>query len=822
MTNEMMDNVKHGWRTTSPAPAFLIGALLLALIVFRDVLVSGHFLFSTDDNIGALALLKRQLPHAFLGRWDDSLLLGVANAVPLSWTPLLSWLLPLSIFMNWIHAIDLILGSFFLALFLRERGLASAAAALAALTAYWLGSTFTLTYAGHIGKFGVVLFVGLYLWLIERAVRTRSPAYAALAGGAMGMMFLEQVDVALFFALILGPYALFAIARERGTAWREYVRILGPLLVLAALLAFRPAWSAYTLFVASPSDAAAETMTESPEAKWEFTTQWSWPPEESIDFIAPGFMGWRSGEPEGPYTGRMGRSAGWEQTGQGFRNFKLESQYLGAIPLLFALWGAVAARRRHRAGDGLGMDMIFWSSVTVITLLLSFGKYFPLYALFYQLPMVSSIRNPNKFLQVFQLALGVLAAFGMHDWMRTALDRKAMPKNLMYVGFTLAAFLILWGLGSWVSWDAMVLGFQKKGWGTLADTIALNRVWALLHGGLMTLMAVVSWRLYATRERWRPFIPWALIALVVFDVLFLARHYVKTMPREAVAENELIQIFKADPADARVALVSQDGFYNQWLTFLFPYHDVQAINITQMPRMPEEYRAYLNAVGGNPLRFWQLGAVGYLAGPAQIWQQISNDPVLRDQYELIFAYNVEPIEGGVRVHAATPQQPGQHVVIHAKTSAPRYALISGWRVVPDKEALSMLSSPGFKPFTQVLVAPDAAEPLGDAPPGEIIGSIQRIQYRAGLFHLRVSVDEPAILRVSEKYDAHWKATVNGIEVPVRRVDYIAMGIFVSPGMHDVVLRYAPPNGSLFVQWAGMLLMIVAGVRVLLKRRANKP
>ncbi|MEI8190900.1 MAG: hypothetical protein WCI75_14390, partial [candidate division NC10 bacterium] len=57
-------------------------------------------------------------------------------------------------------------------------------------------------------------------------------------------------------------------------------------------------------------------------------------------------------------------------------------------------------------------EIIFWTIAAAIALLLSFGKYFPLYALFYKLPLVSSIRNPNKFLQVFQMALGILAAYG--------------------------------------------------------------------------------------------------------------------------------------------------------------------------------------------------------------------------------------------------------------------------------------------------------------------------------------------------------------------------------------------------------------------------
>src|SRR5450759_3978876 len=63
-------------------------------------------------------------------------------------------------------------------------------------------------------------------------------------------------------------------------------------------------------------------------------------------------------------------------------------------------------------------EIIFWGCVAVMSLLLAFGKFFPLYAMFYKLPLVSSIRNPNKFLQVFQWVLGILAAYGLDGMLR--------------------------------------------------------------------------------------------------------------------------------------------------------------------------------------------------------------------------------------------------------------------------------------------------------------------------------------------------------------------------------------------------------------------
>lgn len=383
---------------------FVALILLTALAVFRAVLDPGRFLFTTDDNIGDLALRRALLPAGYAGAWYDGMLLGFNMVIPPGWTHLLLWWLPLKTFVNWIHGLDLVLASLVLAAFLRRKALSWPACAVAALAAFWVGSNFTLTYAGHIMKFGILLWAAVYLWMVDRAAESGHWAPSVLAGGALGALFLEQADVALFFALILGPYALLRLWQAAGRQWKKWAAVLGPLLVTAGLIAFHPLWEGYRANVQGIS-----SMQESPAEKWAFITQWSWPPEESVDFVAPGYMGWRSGEPAGPYWGRMGRSDGWEQTRRGFQNFKLENQYLGAIPILLALAAVAGAW----VGGPRRSDVVFWSAAALLTLLLSFGKYFPLYAAFYKLPVINSIRNPNKFLQVFQLALGILAAYGL-------------------------------------------------------------------------------------------------------------------------------------------------------------------------------------------------------------------------------------------------------------------------------------------------------------------------------------------------------------------------------------------------------------------------
>ena len=124
----------------------------------------------------------------------------------------------------------------------------------------------------------------------------------------MGMMFLEQVDVALFFSLPLGVYVLFALFRNHGWKLSAWAKVVVPMLGLAFFMALHPLFQGYQLFV---SDSQPQQEDIDRQAAWEFATQWSWPPQESMSLIAPGHKGWRSGEPEGPYWGVMGRSAGW-------------------------------------------------------------------------------------------------------------------------------------------------------------------------------------------------------------------------------------------------------------------------------------------------------------------------------------------------------------------------------------------------------------------------------------------------------------------------------------------------------------------------------
>ncbi len=793
-------------------PAFAAALIALALVIFRSVLMPGQLLFTTDDGIGALALRKNALPFGWLGWWDDTTMIGLGTILNINWTNLLLAILPVEFFLNWIHAIDLLAASIFFALYLRNRKVGWPAITLGAIAAFWIGSNFTLTHAGHIGKFGVLIFAAAYLWLSDLAVKRKSWALGLLAGGCIGFMFLEQADVALFCAMLLVPASAFQLWKERGSRLGASVAVLLAMGVAAGLIAFHAIWSGYQGSVKG----VAALNQEDPKAQWEFATQWSWPPEESIDFIAPGYTGWASGDASGPYWGRMGRSAGWDQTHQGFRNFKLENHYLSVMAVALAVWVAVLAFGRRLLDGERRMFVIIWSVVTGLALLLSFGKYFPLYRMLFALPGISSIRNPNKFLHLFQIGLGVLAALGLDEFLKSADG----AKRLRAVLWGLAALLFLWGLGTISGMNSSVPALSSQGWGPAAQRIVLLKGVALIHGGVAAALLAVFVML-TPRMKGKPAWAWLPVALLAVDSIFLASHYISSQSRDMVKESDLIRFLKSDGVGGRVALATQESFYNYWLTYLFPYYGIQTFNFTQMPRMPVDYENFLQAVGRNPIRLWQATAVNYILGPAQVWNQIQADAQFRSHFALRYAYNVtQRPDGVIEPVTATASQPGQHCVIEYTNATPRYSLIGRWRGATDEEMLNRLKDTAADLNAETLLLRDANVPDSPADAPANAGSVTIREYRPGRVVLGISVTSPAVLRSVERFAPEWKALVDGKPEPVFRCDYILQGLRVEPGLHEVELRYAPALWSLGVQGAGVAICLLSALFLAIKRAQN--
>jgi uncharacterized membrane protein YfhO len=76
-----------------------------------------------------------------------------------------------------------------------------------------------------------------------------------------------------------------------------------------------------------------------------------------------------------------------------------------------------------------------------------------------------------------------------------------------------------------------------------------------------------------------------------------------------------------------------------------------------------------------------------------------------------------------------------------------------------------------------------------------------------------------MLRVSERWDPDWKATIDGQAVEVKRIDYICQGVELPPGSHTVKLYYSPAMLFFYLQLAGLLVLVATSISLFFTRKS---
>lgn len=776
------------------SPVFLSSLFLLcfAVLMFRAVWPADQVIRSNDFNYGLMGLYKTELPGAFFdGFWRGAPLLGRTGYAAPTWTNLMLALLPLDFYMDWIYAIDLLLSSGFLIAFLRLRGCRWLPAVGGALTAYWLGSNLTLIHPGHLEKYGVVVFASATLYCLEQTIQKASWRWSMLSGVTLGWMFMHQADLALFFGLILGAYFLYSWTCRFPQPLPKKVGIVLPILLMALLLG----WQSYSFAMRTQVHDVAVLEEDNPEAKWNFATQWSFPPEESLDLIAPGYWGWMSQHEDAPYYGRTGQSPEWtEDQQQGMPNFKLESVYVGILPIFFALF-ALFRFREHRG------ETLFWGLALLITFLLACGKFTPLYALFFKLPLVNSIRNPNKFLQVFQFILGILCAFGLQRFLEdscTGVLRKRASLVLILISLTAGAGSLLTKPEN----QEQLAAFAQTPWAGQAAGILRNRQLSLLQLSLMAA-AGGGWLFASVSARKRKVCLAGILLLVSLDALLLSREYLKPADTRFIKENTLADFLKNNLGTQRVAVINTNGLYNFYLTHLFTYHHIAFADIAEAPRLHSDYRQYFSEVADDPIRRWQEFGVKYLLAPRRTYQWIvRNQPAMKQVFKEVYSYDLGELpRGGLRIIPGKPGISGEQVVLELMIPSERFALLPLDTSVRETDFLR----------------------------GKREGRITNVLQSPSGFLLQTEVNAPgAFLRLSDHYDPRLRAQIDGRNPQsLQRSGTVFAGLEIPEGLHTVEFSIPPPGIPILAQWLGLGLAGIIGLSLRItpsteKKRAEIP
>ena len=673
-------------------------------------------------------------------------------------------------------------------------------------------------------------------------------------------------------------------------------RGVGRVAIIAVFAGFLATQTVVSLVSTSIQGIAGSAQdTETKAQRWDWATQWSLPKQESLGLIVPGLFGYKMDTPKdmmpqfakyyenGVYWGGIGRDPAldrWFDAGSkgapppsSFMRFTGGGNYIGILVALLAVWAVALAWRRDKSPlTAVQRKMVFfWLAVLVASLLFSWGRFAPFYAWLYQLPYFSTIRNPCKFIIFFTWAAVVLSAYGAHALsLRNAKESPASAagpvSHFKNWWSRAAASDRRWVYGCLAALAASALGWlifssQKKAFveylqqrGYPDETLALGIAqfaisqagWfvPLLAVALVLMLLAVSGYFSGQRARLGAVL---LGGFMLFDLgranLPYVVHWDYKQKYEVGSLNPIVQKLTEKPYEQRVAGLpfrTPPGFelFDQlyrieWMQHHFPYYNIQCLDIIQMPRMPADLKAYLEAFSpdGSPdsamriARRWQLTNTRYLLGPTGYLEVMNQqlDPAQK-RFRIAERFEVMPKPGIAQPSrleelTAVAQNDGRYALFEFTGALPRAKLYGNWQVNTNyQETLKTLADLNFDPTKTVLVSTPAKN-LPAVATNENTGNVEFKNYSPKHIEFAANATEPSILLLNDHYDANWRVTVDGLPGELLRCNYLMRGVYLTTGQHVVKFDFSLPNKPLYITLAALGTgILLCGLLLVLPRQ----
>ncbi len=742
--------------------------LVVTIFLFRDFLFSDDMLFGNDtipDGVYTRKYYKEyHAGHGGIPRWNPFILGGLPfidamhgdTFYPGAW---LKFFMPLSRALGHKLVWHVLLAGMFMYAFLRTLGLRRDASFLGGLM-YMLAPSFvSLVFPGHDAKMYVTAFLPLAFLFLERGMNRPKLLDFSLLGAVMGLLILtSHVQMAYYSYWALGLYFLFRLLTgdrdPKATGVRTGYFVMAVIAAVAlGAVQLLPAYA----FTTGQSVRAGEMRTG-----YEYATSWSMHPEEAAGMIVPSFQGYMDGRFESRQDLYWGRNP-----------FKLNSEYHGILPILFAALSLWLIRDRRTW---------FFLGLSVLSLVYALGANTPFYRLFYAVvPGVKNFRAPGMIIFLFAFAVVVMGARFISSLLDRDIPLVTGDRRPLYIlGGILAAAVVVSLMGE-SFFDAWRSVFPREGTVDRSDAIAANVR-------------------FFTAELWRVVI---LAGAALGGIwLFLGR---KITPAALIVLLALVTVVDQTVVDARfITTVDPDTY------------EGTAPDET-IPRLQEEMAA------DGPFRI-----LGIFAQMARIHHNVNYYAIFGVQaadgnhnnelqsYELYRggsncrnfllhwiddSFNVDPDgmgrnnflrAAGVRYVVFPDMQSGRPRLIENPHALDRAFVVHDWRKVPsDTAAVELMRDADFDAAKTALLTVDDAggpsTPPVTAPPEPASGA--DFEYTKAGMIVTADLDAAGLVVVSENMTPHWRAFVDGSETPIYRAYGAFMAVGCPAGEHTIEFRF---------------------------------
>lgn len=763
--------------TRRPARSFVLStrwaAVILAVLTvlfFNEVTVGGKTFVSPDATApaGFVRMGEQALYHDHVyPLWNPFVFLGMPSFASGAYNPLIyppDW--PLGLVQKVLPLPDMtwmllyyFLGALFMYLLAREWGARPEGALLGAAAFVFAPNLVAVGSHGHGSQLVDSAYLPLMLWLAARWLRRgdiRNLAWLALAGGFQ--LLRGHVQICFYTWIAIGLYAVVswtAALLRRENAGAATVR--AAVIAVAALLAFGLA-GFYNLPLSDYARWSIRGGSEGGGTGMEYATGWSLAPIELPSIVVPNWAG-------------FGGLTYWG--GMPFTDYP--NAYLGIVAVVLAVPAFLAG----------GAPRAFALVLAVLALLISFGRFFPVYGFLYDhLPLFNKFRIPVMVVVLFQLAAALATAWGWSAILpgndaKEPRGRRVGQVLLVLAGILALAFVVgVMGQSAWrVGYMNMAVTHRLSIVPVSANPYSPQHAAAayaafvsdLGRACLLGLLVVgVAW--FARKGRLQALVATALaLALLLFDLWPVSAKVMK--PVIGVGVEHTLEAGRDDV----IEFLEKAGSPGTFRVFI-----------------PDDYQT--NRYAGFGIA--TLG--GAHAAKTRLYQDYS-DLHLQDNLAFLRLLNVkyivldQPFE--TMPDFLREVYRGSRVIYENQMALPRATLVERYHVLtPPKAILDSLArlsntNDGLRRMAvETFLEQDPHLSLGPVEGG----SATIASYRLNDVTVKTRSPGPALLRLADLWYPDWTATVDGKPAPVIKADYLLRAVPVPAGEHEVVFRFRSP------------------------------
>lgn len=675
----------------------------------------------------------------------------------------------------------------------RSLGFTPIPSLLAALTLMLHPYAIGLARGGHGSKLISLSYIPLLLVFMNNLFQRRDLLSLGLLSATVGTLLLSRHPQIAFYGLLLvGAYLIYHVLfvqQEIGRAATKLALVIVALGIgfLIYIYEFLPTQEYAQFSIRGGGEAGAAGG-----LSYDYATNWSFHPFETLNYFIPSFFGFES-----PFY--------W-----GWMPFTDTTVYLGIVPIVFGILALIYARNSLT---------IFLTIFSGLVLLISFGKHLPLVydLMFHYVPYFNKFRAPSMILHLMPITVGLLAAAGFSALTDLGMRLEetyltVMRKPFALVLKILGVLLVIGFLGNEILYDVTSgFMFEKEGdlqqlqqqYGQQAHQVMaqlkrmrFDLLWkdfvkfAIISGAALGLIL-----LYLKRSIKKGMFAFGMLAILVIDLLIISTKFIDPKPKtdfeRVFAPDATVRFLKSDASLFRILPLGGLFQDNSWM-----YHTIQSLG-------------------------------GYSPAKLKIYQEMLDSCLYRSQDPSSPYFNRNIVSMLNAKYVIVPGQlPNTDMRVVNVDQAKQLVTYENPHVLPrawfvdevviaanKREVFANLNSPAFNPrIRAVLESPPSTRPVKSDST-----AVQLTAFQTHTITLSAFCTHPSLLVLSEVYyPAGWKAFIDGVETEIYKTNYVLRSVVVPPGRHAVEFRFEPAvyrQGLLVTNlaWGVTALLIIVGL-----------